>query len=173
MKRFLSKLDDVQVFAYATVFTVVLFAGVHMACNKARAESPRALVATSCVDTAGTYVPTIISATNAVASMNPAHFMQLCNEVYVSGVMAISVNSIDTALNSLVKISLPVASDLTTPPLSASGQCLVFQFGAAQPVAGFVGILTPFAPPSGVVINWRANHKGAYTVVYSFSYTIK
>jgi hypothetical protein len=137
--------------------------------NAAPRPAPVAL-AESCIDTAGTYTPVAISRTNAGAVFfNPAHFMRICNEVYVSGSLAGS-DSFDTLQASLVQVSIPFASDLSGQ--NAYGQALIGFNGSLQPTMGNIGFVH-LVGATGAVISWQPQKKNAYGLIYSFSYTIQ
>jgi hypothetical protein len=146
-------------------------AGFISGCEKTRADpGPRALSA-ACIDTAGTYIPVVLSSFNAAGIVNvrAAHFIRVCNEVFVSGSFG-SVNRIaDTVLFSLIELSLPVPSNLAASPAGVSGQAIIGQ----SLIAPYVGTsILAHATDAGVSIKWQSKKLVPVGVTYNFSYSI-
>lgn len=150
--------------------SIVALSFANMQCTKASAGNPHTLSAIACADTSGVYNPAVISSANAgTVFFNPAHFIRVCNEVYVSGSLS-ATNAFDTASASLLQVSLPFPSTLTGQ--SISGQALIGFNGNPQPTMGNIGFVH-LVGATGAVISWQPQKKSVYGLIYSFTYTIQ
>lgn len=159
-----------KLFFCLLIALVPAFVIVQDGCTKASAQPKAAALATSCTDTSGVYTPVAVSTFNSgTVTFNPAHFIRICNEVYVSGSLS-ATNDFDTAQSSLIQISLPFPSDLTGQ--NGYGQALVGFNGNPQPTMGSIGFIHTIGA-TGVVVNWKSTKKNFYGMIYYFTYTIK
>lgn len=135
-------------------------------CQKVQAQAPAAVV--PCSDTSGTYTPTAVSTFNAgTVIFNTAHFIRVCNEIYVSGSLS-GTSAYDTANSSLIQVSLPFAS---APPFQETGVALIGFNGMQQPTMGNIGFIH-LVGATGATIQWKPQIKNVYGLIYQFSYTI-
>jgi hypothetical protein len=117
-------------------------------------------------DTAGTYLPTILSHTSTI---NPipqiTHFIKVDSEVYVYGSVFANGNPKIGFLTSF-SVSLPIPSTLV-PALLAYGQSTVIQ-SSPPAVAGGVHVQS-----GAMQIFWTPTVSLPAQVFYSFAYTVQ
>lgn len=161
---------SLQIFVYA-IIALLLFDLITLVggCQKTAAQKPAAAAVISCQDTSGTYTPTIILSHNAglgsASVAGTAHFIRVCNEVYVCGIMG-AFGSYDTIHFAEIELTVPIGN-MTYPV----GQAIINQSGAKQPLNAtvFQNALSDL----GITIKWYPTVSKGYATRYEYTYTIK
>lgn len=117
------------------------------------------------VGSSGTYTPTLTNGTN-VSSTSPiiCHYKRIGNEVFVQGRFTLTITSVAT--NSVVGISLPIASNLSaTGDLSGNG--------TVQHHTDTAMLLEDTANDRATCTIYPVGNIAGELVAFSFSYTVK
>jgi hypothetical protein len=121
-----------------------------------------------CTFSGATYLPVVTACSHCSVTPDSAHFIQVCNEVIVTGVMRVS-STTNPGLAAQIYFSAPIAFDGSTPPYPL-GMGAVFQAGVPVPPAS----VTAGGGSQGNVftIRWWPTANFGGTITYWMSYTI-
>jgi hypothetical protein len=148
------KLHNGRKLLFAVVISLLAFSPIQVRCQ--------------CPDTAGNYLPTIIGCSHCSVTPDSAHFIRVCNEVHVTGLMRVN-STTNPGLPAQIYFTSPFAFDGSTPPYPL-GAGDVFQAGVPVPPAAVTA--GGGSQGNNFTLRWWPTAAFGSNIMYWISFTV-